>query len=338
MRRLAALVICVFIAACATGKGKPAPNAPPGKEEKKHNPVSTTDPAPPVTLTQGKSTLGDTVLRLSEEIGGSLVLMNGIESIAIAPLKFKKEQFENFVTQLAAAGRCKVAAYPTYQFLYLEGYEAILETSVAGMLDPAYGHLTAAMTFSPGTPLFEVFVHISAGLGITIVADNVVAAARSGALTLTEIPLQDGLDAVLKSARVAKGTFQVASTPEYIFFYATQNTTPRSALLNPETLTAEQNALLDKPVDLVLPASPEDPKRILTLGGATSLQKVLGVLTRQFGIPVVAEQGLEDIPVNPCIFNHVRVRTVLDLLIRQWPVPEFGYQLANNQVVIQRRK
>jgi hypothetical protein len=38
------------------------------------------------------------------------------------------------------------------------------------------------------------------------------------------------------------------------------------------------------------------------------------------------------------VLRQVRVRTAMDLLIRQWYQTEFGYRLSDGQIVIERRK
>ena len=359
MRRIAVLLLCALLASCATGSGRTARDSSnrakkqvktarekPGKKGtekaakkgKNKDPLADPNPAPNVTFSQPAGTLGDTIGRLSEEVGGSLVLMNGIEGRRVDSLAFKDAKFSTVVERLAEMTRCKCQAFPDYWFMYLEGYELVLDVTVADKLDPAYAQYTAGMAFGPETPLYGAFALLGDSLGITIVADNIVAEARCGALTLARIPLQDGLDALLKSARLLPTAFQVESTPEYIFLFATQNVTPASALLNPETLTPEQNALLDKKVDVALPAPPEDPQHGQMAIGATPLAKVLETLSASLGVKVGIEPGLDDLPVNPCALHQVRVRTAMDLLIRQWYQPEFGYRLANDQIIIERRK
>jgi len=343
MRRITALLLCALLAACATGPGKTASRASKesrneAKKAKAKPRVANVNPAPNVTLSQPASTLGDTVQHIGEEVGGSLVLMNGIESRKVGPLGFKSEKFGAVVEHLAEMTGCKCKAYPNYWFVYVAGYEPVLDVTLAGKLDGAYAGRTAGMSFGSDTPLYEAFALLGDTLGITIVADNIVAEAKCGALTLANIPLEDGLDALLQSARLVPAAFQVESTAEYIFIYASQNVTPASALLNPEALTPEQNALLDKKVDVTLPVPQEDPEHRRMVLGATPLAKVLGTLSQSIGAKVSIEPGLDDLPVNPCALRQVRVRTAMDLLIRQWYQPEFGYRLANDQIVIERRK
>jgi hypothetical protein len=365
MKKVLALFLCSLTVGCATGPSRrAAPKALSRKElkneqhaqerrlkraskkeqkkeekkERKKDTLTGADIAPPVTLTQDAGTLGETVKRISEEVGGSLVLMNGIEGRPVGPLAFKRAEFGKVVEQLATLTGCKYEAYPNYWFVYPEGYEPVLEVTVAGVLDPAYANLTAGMSFGYGTPLYAAFQLLSNSLSITLVADNIVAESKCGALTLVRIPLSDALDAILKSARALKGRFQVESTPEYIFIYATENTTPRTVLLNGEALSPEQNAVLDKPANVILPNPSEDPAHMKMVLSATPLAKVLDVLSRQLGVKVMAEPGLEEFPVNPVVLNRVRIRTAIDLIIRQWYQPEVGYEFANNQIIIERRK
>lgn len=331
----AIVFLCIALGACATSPAKkPATEKPKASKEV----LAETNSAPNVTLSQPESTLGETVANIGEKVGGSLVLINGIESRPMAALDLRNAKFSSVVEQLAAAGGCKFQQCPNYALLYPDGYDPVLGLTVAGMLDPVYGDKTAGMAFGADTPLYEVFTLLSNALGVTIVADNLVADAKCGTLALARIPLQDGLEALLKSARLMPAAFKVESTPEYIFFYATQNATPPSALLNPESLSAEQNALLDKKVDVTLPAAPDSAEHVKMVLGATPLHKVLGVLSQCLGVEVAAEPGLEDLPINPCAFRQVRVRTAMDLVVRQWIQPEFGYRVDGARLIVERRK
>ena len=356
MKRVIVLLLCVLIAACSTGADKKsrgedkkskkesaAKQDASGKKAKKEKGkekelLADTNPAPNVTLSQPESTLGEAVMGISRKVGGSLVLMNGIEGRSAGALEFKGVKFGDVVERLASASGCKYQACPNYWFMYAGGYEPVLDVTVAGKLDAAYAGKAAGMTFGSDTPLYGALALLSDTLGVTIVADNIVAEAKCGTLTLSRIPLQDGLDALLKSARLLPEALQIESTPEYIFIYATQNATPASALLNAEALTPEQNALLDKKVDVTLPAPQGDPEHRPMVLGATPLAKVLDTLSQSLGVKVAFEPGLDDLPVNPCALRQVRLRTAMDLLIRQWYQPEFGYRLAGDQIVIERRK
>ncbi len=123
------------------------------------------------------------------------------------------------------------------------------------------------------------------------------------------------------------------STAEYIFIRAPQNTTPPSLLLNPSSLDAEQRVLLDRTVTVALP----DRRTHAFMAAPIPLRDALRPLTDQLGVEIAAQRTLADIPVNPCVMRQVRVETALALLIRQWPVPEFGYELLPERILIRER-
>ncbi|MCX5759243.1 MAG: hypothetical protein NTU83_12190 [Candidatus Hydrogenedentes bacterium] len=361
MRRFLAVALCISLAACATGHkapdvrrnapdtGRKAPNAgrvghekpKAGKvvpKETAKEPVASKDPAPPVTITQQMDTLGDTVVHFGEEVGGSLVVMKGVENRPVPPMNYQKTAFKKVATEIAGATQCNVATYPSYTFLYPPGYENLLGLSLANRLDPAMASRTVAMTFGSDTPLHKAFTLLSASLNATVLADNVLAEARTGAVTLAEIPVGDALEAILKSARVVPDAFQVESTPEYVFFYAGPPVPAHTTLINADALKPEDSAYLDTVVDLYLPSKPDDTKNYEIPSRALPLGSVLDALSQQLGRVVVAAPGMEEFPVNPCALIKVRVRTAMDLLIRQWPVPDFGYTMEGGRIVIRRNK
>jgi hypothetical protein len=362
MKKVVALFLCGILAACATGSGgkKPAGKTAekierkaakspadkskkssankPKKSSHRKEWLAETNPTPSVTLSQGESTLGETVLSISENVGGSLVLMNGIQELRVSPIAFHGEKFTSATETLAGMVSCSRQERPNYTFIYPKGYEQILDLSLEGKIDPSFKDKTAGMAFGCDTPLFQALALLGDAVGATIIADDMVAEARCGTLTLASIPVQDGLEALLKSARVPPNAVEIESTPEFIFIRSVHNTNSPSALLNPEALTDEQNVALDKKVDITLPAPSGDPNHVKMAMGAISLQKALGILSNSLGLPVTIEPGLEALPVNPCVMRQVRVRTAMDLIIRQWLQPDFGYSFNGVQITIERRK
>jgi len=325
------MAACLLLAACKTIPNDAKPDA---RADAQRVPSEQTRPA--VTLDLPRSgTLGDAVLKLGEEAGGSLVLMSGTENRALGPLKFSETAFEDVVARFAKDTDYHVQERPNYFFIYPEGYEALLDVSLEGRLDPAFDDMAVPMAFGFQTPLYEAFALLSDARDTAIVADNVVADALCGPLTLAEIPLQDGLEAILKSARVQPRALKVDSGADYVFLYSAENTAPadtRIAASGPEI-----GVDLEARVDVILPARVEDSGRLRLPPGALPLRRVLGALSAQLGVKVVAERGLEKLPVNPCVFRGVKRSTALDLLIRQWPLPKFGYEAKEDHILIRRR-
>ncbi|HPO17345.1 MAG TPA: hypothetical protein PLI09_28190, partial [Candidatus Hydrogenedentes bacterium] len=292
---------------------------------------------PRVKIEQEYGTLEQIVRRVGEQCGGGLVTMNGLAERRLIPLvKAKHKRYGRFVGELALEVQCDYAQTPYYFFLYPTGYEMLLGISLKDRLAPRYEGVTAAASFGNNTLLFNVFTTLSRSLGLTIVADNQLAESLCGEFTLQESPLRVVLEAVLQSARIAPNAFEVESTDEYIFIRTVYNQTSIATLLNKEGLTEAQQAVLDKRVSVMLPEAPDVKAGIEFKRKATPLETVLQPLSSQLGIPVVAEAIMRDLPVNPCSMNNVRVSTVMDLLIRQWPVAEFGYEMKENALLIRR--
>jgi hypothetical protein len=282
--------------------------------------------------------LGETVRQIGEKAGGGLVLMHGIETRPLAPLRFRQAGYPAVAKRLAREADVAFQECSGYFFLYDADprHAPLREVTVTGKTDPAFYGISAAVVLSAGTTLSNAFKVLSQVLGVTVVADNAVADARCGELTLGDIPLPDILEALLKSARVY--SFEVDSTEEYIFIRSPRNVGLHvPALVNPELLDDHQNAFLESRVNVLLPLSSRAAQPSIKMGtGARPLSEMLEPLSGQLGVRVVAERGLEVLPVNPVSFHGVRVRTALDLIIRQWLVSEIGYQVLPDRIVIRR--
>lgn len=337
MKHIVVILMCLVMVACATGPGGKTSS----KQTKGSNNASQqealprTEINPRVTIEMGPSTVADVAHAFSENIGGSLVFMSGIENRALPALSFKRQDYRKAVQEIAAVANCRAQETPYYCFVYPESHEPLTSVSLEGMLDPAFNSISVAVSLGFDTPLFEVFALMSRALGITVVADQVVGDARSGSLTLAQIPLPNAIEAILKSARAPQEAFQIESTPEYILIMSRANPTTRDTILNPDELDDAGKAKLDAVVNVVLPELPEEGDTMHVPPGASLLPDVLPHLSRQLGIEVTALAGLEDVPVMPCVLNKVRVRTAMDLLIRQWPVPKFGYRFAEGKITIE---
>lgn len=357
LRFVLSAALCFGVAACAstgardkvppdakTGKSDPdaaktvyrpgaaeeAPSRNNGGHESTESPMKAK-----VTLTVAASNLGDAVRTVGKSIGGNLVLMSGLETRPTNELQWRRAKPAKVAADIAAQGGLAIQETPEYYFLFAPGYEPLVELSLAGRLNPTYAMKRTDVAFGSEIKLFTVFAWMSYALDLTIVADNSVAESRCGELALQQVPLESALEAILKSARVV--AFDVESTDEYIFLKNPNNTNPASALLNSEPLDDGQTQTLERRVRVVLPhaLTPDQPLEVQT--NALPLNQVVDALSQQLGVPVVVEKGLEDLPVNPVVLNNVRVRTALDLLVRQWLVPDFGYQVTHDRIVVRRR-
>jgi hypothetical protein len=270
--------------------------------------------------------------------GGGIVVMHGTNPYTlVGPYTLQDETMDRVVRSMAAAlPSCVATLSNGYYFLHPPEplYESLNAMSLEGKLHPRYRTMTAAATFGVDTPLFNAFALLGHSLDITIVGDNAVTDGLTGELAVGELPLHDALAAVLKSARISDQVFRIESTDEYIFIRHVNNAAKASLLANAGRLSAAQEARLDRRVDVALPAPMKSVNEVASMPGAQALGYVLDELSGQLGIEVRTEPGIEKLPVNPVVMNGVRVRTAMDLLIRQWPLAQFAYELTGDVIVI----
>ncbi|GMU93203.1 MAG: hypothetical protein AMXMBFR4_22610 [Candidatus Hydrogenedentota bacterium] len=288
-----------------------------------------------ISIERASASLGDLIREVGEQAGGNVVLMNGVESRAVIGVDLKKATLPETVARLATSGGLNVEDHPRYFFLYPPGYEALTELSLRGRMDPKYANIETDIVFGSGLRLYTTLTWMSHAMDLSIVADNAIADARCGELALQGVSLEHAIEALLKSARVS--SFDIDSTDEYIFLYTPENSSPHDSLLEQETLTPAQKAWLDKRINLYLPEMPQPGQPLRMRSTATKLRAVLPALSQQLGVRVVAEKGLEEYPVNPFCLHGVRIRTALNLLIRQWLEPNYGCQILEDRVLIRRR-
>jgi hypothetical protein len=329
--------VILSLASCATTSKKEGSDSAAVSDTKdatgQAKAVSTQDNT--LTLTAGPEKLGEVVRTIGESVGGNLVLMGGLEARPIDTLTFKRAPMNEVAATLAAKGGLAVQETPEYYFLFPAGYEPLLQVSLSGKLTPADAGHTTDVVFGSGLRLFNVFSWMSLALHRTIIADNAISEARCGELALKQVSLEAALEAILKSARVV--AFEVECTDEYIFFRNPKNANPATALLNTEPLEQPQTDALDRKVTVVLPQGAGPNRPVEMQWGPVPLKEVLESLSAQLGTPVVAEKSLNDLPVTPAVMPNVRVRTALDLLVRQWLLPDYGYQVTHDRIVIRKR-
>ena len=339
LRLTPSLIILLALAACSTpatkdktdSRPEPVPSAG-------SSPTPVEKPSfPDITFAHAPGPAGDILRALGEQAGGGVVLMSGLEERAVPGVSFKQEPYDRALARFAES-IASVCTHTAHYYLILPSdYNALQEVVLEDKLDPLYRDITAGAVFGAKTPLFSVFSALSVSLDITILADNYIAESRCGELHLPELPLPVILAAILQSARIGTDAFTVESTPEYIFFRAPRNEHPPSVRIESASPPADAQALLDKRVSVTLPPLPDSKNQFVMASEPMPLREVLYPLTEQLGIEVVAQRRLADIPVNPCVFRNVRLSTALDLLIRQWPLAQFGWELQSGRVVLKQR-
>ncbi len=322
------LATTTLVAGCATTPQEPADEAAEELPTAEQPPLAEDERFPDVTLRLGQGTLGDTVRYTGQNIGGGLVVPDGLENRIVPDLELNDVSFARFVEAIADATDLAVAARPHYYLLYDPSMAVLEAWDLSETLGPPYDTLTAELAFGADTSLFVALAFLGRATGATLVADNIVAQTQTGELTLGRAPFADGLTALLQSARLAPAAINLDVTPEYIFLEARDNPA-RIAVPSPEEQAAPGvRTLLARQVDVVLPEPARDPQQVPLYLEPVPLADVLPALSRQLGTPVTADDALADLPVNFAIMNGVRVQTAIELLIRQWPTAGIGYAVS----------
>ena len=327
--RLLAALLAVFGLAFLGGCASNGPSASPAELEPDPTPVpigkqSDGSGLPRISLEAGAhQTLGEAFRYLGETYGGRAALMGGLEDKPAPANGLGTTGFVKGLERLAGQYGNKIQVTPHYVFLYPEGYEVLQSISLADKVDARFNATRASFAIGAGTDLYNAFALLSTSLQMTIVADNRIAETWCGEIFLDDAPVSAIVEAILKTARLAPEAFEVESTSDYLFIRSTDNQSRAPSCLNRGELTAAQSALLAAPITLRLPDTPE-----LTFQSVSSpLATVLPALSSRLGIPVTATEGMGRLPVNLSVFQNLSVETALDLLVRQWLLPRYGYRL-----------
>jgi len=327
------LTVCVLLTFCGGCRTSKEPDTLQRPASGKHLPSGK------ISFAHETLPLGDVVRHLGETIGGRLALMAGLEEYPVRGMEHRKVSFGEIAEYLAASAQAQALELPQGWFICPPGYELLTETRIADRLPARYTGIKATVAFGAKTPLYNVFSVMSENLGINIVADNYLTEARCGELFLDDAPLADALEMILMSARIPSSELVVEATDEYILFTSARNPRTAPALLNPEA--AEDPAvaaILERTVPVVaLPSPGANLVETAFSGRPAPLREILTPLTRQLGVPVAAYRNMGDIPITPCLLRNVRVRTVIELLLRQWPVDTFGYEASPDRILLRPR-
>lgn len=265
----------------------------------------------------------------------SVALMNGIEMVQLtSTTPLEDEAPIDTLDRIAADAGLTVVRLRNYRLLVLPGYEAVAQLDVASAVAPELAQESISLRLGADTPLYAALALISRNLDAAIVADQTVASSPVGELRLQDVPLADALNAVLQSARVAPGSIRLASDADSIFIRSRANRIQPELITNRGSLTDAEQSTLQRRVSLELPRPVSDALPIANENAIATLGQCLDAASEQLGLRVTAEPQLLDIPVNPMVARDVTLERALWLLIHQWPVPEFGYEVSPEEIRI----
>lgn len=329
----AVLLCTLLLGACATTNDSKLDAPAPGDTD---TPPSSMPQAarPNITLETEFSSLRDVLRTIGETQGGSVAVLNGIGLQPTAARSWRSTPYGEVLRDLGTEIGAEVQENSHYFFLYPPGYEPLLGLTLEAGLGP-HAAETVSCAFGEGTPLFGVLAMLSRNLDRAIVADQILADTLCGEVMLGNAPLWAVLEAVLKSARLVPGTFDIDAQEEYLFLFATEPARPRHFLVAASEVPAAGRTALDRSITFEVAAPPG--ARPTAGEGAQSLAELAPSFSQQLGFPLRFDEPLGELPVNPMYLPGVRAETALDLLVRQWPYPQFGYRWEEDGVRIVRR-
>jgi hypothetical protein len=127
----------------------------------------------------------------------------------------------------------------------------------------------------------------------------------------------------------------VSSGNRYIFLHHKNSPGLASAFLENES-DPDAPERLQQQITLILPENAADNQSYYPQKGPTPLGRLLPALEKQTGLRITLDPMFHEIPINPVVMHDLPRRLCLDLLLRQWPVPNVGYALRNGTLELRR--
>lgn len=326
----AALACLLALASCAGGPDRADTRPAPGRAPA---PAAWSD-ATRIGYASLNTTLDQAVRFLGENYGVGLVTLQGMDVRAVPALETDRMPFGEFVAWLAESVESQALRESHYYLLVPPGYELLLQTRIDAPLPAAHEAAMLGAAFGFNTRLYNAFASLGHSLGMTIVTDNILGEQRVGELNIPNAPLPRVIEALLRSARVTPGGFRVEVGERHVFLVAGPNQSRANPLLNPTPPTGAQRRMLERRVNLDLPAAPPDADRVAFSVAPITLAEALPTLSAAMGVSVMATVEVADLPVNPCTMRDIRIGDALNLIVRQWPLPNFGYEVRDDGIVI----
>lgn len=310
-----------------------------GKPETAKKAVQESPPKHVTLKEESSNTLNAVVRRIGAEAGGSAVVMNGAGEKALPPFSLEHVPYAELMKTLADYTKNKCLETPHYFFFYPEDYQVLCDLNIDDAQLPArYKEARLDLSVGDYTLLYNALALASYSLDLTIVADNALAENQTGECAFHQAPLPRVLTGLLQSARIAPGAIFSDATEEYLFLGTKGTQSAASSLIGETVLDDAAKKRLAQTVSVALPKEPEPGKPFEFYRAPQKLKDALPTLSAQLGVTVKADKRLLDFPVNPCIMRKLSLRSALNLLVRQWPLDKFGYEITADGILIRPKE
>ena len=276
--------------------------------------------------------LGIIVRDLAQRSNSGMVLMNGLEAVIVPEFSVDDENASQAFRRLSDQTNLAMQSTTHYDFAYDRTYEALTTLSLDDVIPAEYANVRVDLAIGSDTPVFSALALIGHSTGLTLVADNAIGAAACGEMRLTNIPLTQALEALLQSARIPRANVRVLASDDYIFLASPAHRMRRELLAGAD----DTRPILDESVSLSLLVYTGADGQVSSQLGASPLGTILPELSLQLGIPIEATDELRSLPVNPVVINNVPRSMALNLIVRQWMIPAFQYEVREGKVLLRR--
>ena len=290
--------------------------------------------SPEHTADYSGQSLGLIVRDMGTHTGNGLVLMNGMENIKVSNFAPNNATTNGAVSLLSKETGIAAHLTPHYTFLYDPAYESLVTLQIEEALPRPYREQRVDVSFGADTPLFSAMALLGRSTGLTLVADNAIGDAKCGELSLLNVPLPQALEALLQSARIPQSSIRIRTTDEYVFVYSAGH--GLSTNLVAGEVKPRDDETLKENCSLSLLVYTTADNQVTSQLGASPLHRVLPELSLQLGMRVQATEEVQHLPVNPVVMNNVSRETALELLLHQWLVPDFRYEVRDGTILIRR--
>jgi hypothetical protein len=341
MRNIGNVILIGFLAACVmsassaqtnrTGEKKSSANSTPTKNfgSNRRQKISKKK----YSFVLSEQNLALTIQAAGKEIGANWALMNGIEVTPFTGLTIKNATEEEISEKIAVQAKLETQLIGSYRFFYPKEYIDLLPTNDADSeWSTKYSKNKIGLAFGADTPLSSILATLGQSLEMTFVADQTISDSLSGEISFKNISIQDALSGVLLSARIPLDSILFEHSDEYVFIHSVRNPARPNYQIAPPNAQNQQKLAKLCTINLA--------HVIVDESGANAryrkLSEVAQQISEQINIPIDYDPALKDFPITPMYIHETTRQHALELLLRQWPVPQFGYSFQGDKIYLGR--
>jgi hypothetical protein len=290
------------------------------------------DPDATYSFILPEQNLGLTIRTTATKLGTNWALMNGVEATPFSELIINDETEEKISEAIASHARLETRIIGNIRFFFPEEYSGLLSSANGDIWSAKYSEKQFGLSFGADTPLSSLLATLGQSLKMTVVSDHTISDSLSGEISFSGVTLPDALAALLLSARIPLDSISFEHSDEYVFIHSIRN--PSRPNYQIATPTPQNSQTLTERCTIDLANEIVNDSGIRT--NYKKLSEVVKQLSEQFEVAIEFDPTLKDFPITPMYIHDVTRKQALELLLRQWPVPQFGYSFDGEKILLGR--